>query len=83
MFIFYLDIGRNDDHFVSDEESKTHAKKTKEELRALWKKAIIEQILLIRMEKENKKLQGVYTLKRYSFVLIFKFTIKNSFILFL
>lgn len=32
--------------------------KSKDELRALWKKAIIEQILLIRMEKENRKLQG-------------------------
>lgn len=46
-----------DESFSSDEESKSHTKKTKEELRALWKKAIIEQILLIRMEKENKKLQ--------------------------
>ncbi|XP_035209775.1 TBC1 domain family member 4-like, partial [Stegodyphus dumicola] len=36
---------------------KRERKKTKEELRALWRKAIIEQILLIRMEKENKNLQ--------------------------
>lgn len=28
------------------------------ELRALWRKAIIQQILLLRMERENQKLQG-------------------------
>lgn len=33
-------------------------KKSSKELRALWRKAIMEQILLIRMEKENKTLQG-------------------------
>ncbi|RWS15269.1 TBC1 domain family member 4-like protein, partial [Dinothrombium tinctorium] len=33
-------------------------KLTKEDLRALWKKAINEHITLIRMEKENKKLQA-------------------------
>ncbi|GIY14086.1 TBC1 domain family member 1 [Caerostris darwini] len=38
-------------------EPETHIKKTSEELRAMWKKAIFEQILLIRMEKENKTLQ--------------------------
>lgn len=41
----------------SEDESKPQEKKSKEELRSLWRKAIIEQILLIRMEKENKKLQ--------------------------
>lgn len=30
----------------------------KAELRSLWKKAINQQILLIRMEKENAKLYG-------------------------
>lgn len=34
------------------------AKKSKEELRELWRKAILQQILLLRMEKENQKLQG-------------------------
>ena len=29
------------------------------ELRALWRKAIMEQILLIRMEKENTSLEGM------------------------
>ncbi|KAG3276776.1 TBC1 domain family member 1, transcript variant X4 [Ictidomys tridecemlineatus] len=33
-------------------------KKTSRELRELWKKAILQQILLLRMEKENQKLQA-------------------------
>ncbi|XP_005074441.1 TBC1 domain family member 1 isoform X1 [Mesocricetus auratus] len=33
-------------------------KKTPRELRELWKKAILQQILLLRMEKENQKLQA-------------------------
>lgn len=33
-------------------------KKSREELRALWRKAIMEQRLLIRMERENSKLRG-------------------------
>lgn len=37
-------------------EEKT--KRSKEELRDLWKKAILQQILLQRMERENQKLQG-------------------------
>ncbi|XP_072262438.1 TBC1 domain family member 1-like isoform X2 [Pyxicephalus adspersus] len=32
--------------------------RTPEELRELWKKAIFQQILLLRMEKENQKLQA-------------------------
>ncbi|XP_075715181.1 TBC1 domain family member 1 isoform X3 [Rhinoderma darwinii] len=32
--------------------------RTPEELRELWKKAILQQILLLRMEKENQKLQA-------------------------
>ena len=28
------------------------------EIRELWRKAILQQILLLRMEKENQKLQG-------------------------
>lgn len=32
--------------------------KSKEELRELWRKAILQQILLQRMERENQKLQG-------------------------
>ncbi|XP_063520528.1 TBC1 domain family member 1 isoform X17 [Pongo pygmaeus] len=34
-------------------------KRTSCELRELWQKAILQQILLLRMEKENQKLQGV------------------------
>ncbi|XP_067353203.1 TBC1 domain family member 1 isoform X2 [Channa argus] len=34
-------------------------KKSKGELRELWRKAILQQILLQRMERENQKLQGV------------------------
>ncbi|KAM8970066.1 TBC1 domain family member 1 isoform X7 [Sarcophilus harrisii] len=33
-------------------------KRTSRELRELWKKAILQQILLLRMEKENQKLQA-------------------------
>uniref|UniRef100_A0A6I8NIL1 TBC1 domain family member 1 n=1 Tax=Ornithorhynchus anatinus TaxID=9258 RepID=A0A6I8NIL1_ORNAN len=32
--------------------------RTPQELRELWHKAILQQILLLRMEKENRKLQG-------------------------
>ncbi|XP_063740113.1 TBC1 domain family member 1 isoform X1 [Eleginops maclovinus] len=34
------------------------AKKSKEDLRELWRKAILQQILLQRMERENQKLQA-------------------------
>lgn len=33
-------------------------RRSKEELRDLWRKAILQQILLQRMERENQKLQG-------------------------
>lgn len=33
-------------------------RRTREELRSLWRKAIQEQVLLIRMEKENRQLQA-------------------------
>ncbi|XP_041121126.1 TBC1 domain family member 1-like isoform X3 [Polyodon spathula] len=33
-------------------------KKTQHELRELWRKAILQQIVLLRMEKENQKLQA-------------------------
>jgi hypothetical protein len=42
----------------SVEEEADGKKKTSEELRALWRKAILETLLLIRMEKENIDLQG-------------------------
>uniref|UniRef100_A0A8C1RWD3 TBC1 (tre-2/USP6, BUB2, cdc16) domain family, member 1 n=1 Tax=Cyprinus carpio TaxID=7962 RepID=A0A8C1RWD3_CYPCA len=34
-------------------------KRSGAELRALWRKTILQQILLLRMERENQKLQGV------------------------
>lgn len=37
---------------------KMHEKHTKEELRMLWKTAIRQTILLLRMEKENERLQA-------------------------
>lgn len=33
-------------------------RRTKQELRDLWKKAINQQVILIRMEKENARLRG-------------------------
>ncbi|XP_067141731.1 TBC1 domain family member 1-like isoform X2 [Centruroides vittatus] len=39
------------------EKSNVQTKRSAAALRSLWKKAIMEQILLIRMEKENRKLQ--------------------------
>ncbi|XP_060546792.1 TBC1 domain family member 1 isoform X1 [Pantherophis guttatus] len=38
--------------------TKEDRKKTSKELRELWQKAIIQQIILLRMEKENQKLQA-------------------------
>lgn len=47
--------------FMSDEDDdpeKAEERKKSEELRSLWRKAIHQQILLLRMEKENQKLEG-------------------------
>lgn len=46
--------------FLSGDEDteKTEEKKKSKELKSLWKKAIHQQILLLRMEKENQKLEG-------------------------
>lgn len=41
-----------------DVQDKTGEKKNSEELQSLWRKAIHQQILLLRMEKENQKLEG-------------------------
>lgn len=41
-----------------DGTDKTGEKKNSEELQSLWRKAIHQQILLLRMEKENQKLEG-------------------------
>ncbi|XP_076347797.1 PTB_TBC1D1_like and TBC domain-containing protein plx [Tachypleus tridentatus] len=42
----------------TSEKVWSSSKRPKFELRALWKKAIMEQVILIRMEKENRKLQA-------------------------
>uniref|UniRef100_A0A8C0F9X9 TBC1 domain family member 4 n=1 Tax=Bubo bubo TaxID=30461 RepID=A0A8C0F9X9_BUBBB len=42
-----------------DGPDKTEERKNSEELQSLWRKAIHQQILLLRMEKENQKLEGV------------------------
>lgn len=42
-------------------------KRSKEELRELWRKAILQQILLQRMERENQKLQGSFTHRIYTY----------------
>lgn len=46
--------------FLSGDEDteKAEEKKKSKELKSLWKKAIHQQILLLRMEKENQKLEG-------------------------
>ncbi|KAM9049742.1 TBC1 domain family member 4 isoform 2-T9 [Megaptera novaeangliae] len=46
--------------FVSgdDDPEKSEERKKTEELRSLWRKAIHQQILLLRMEKENQKLEA-------------------------
>uniref|UniRef100_A0A8B9J1C1 TBC1 domain family member 4 n=1 Tax=Amazona collaria TaxID=241587 RepID=A0A8B9J1C1_9PSIT len=41
-----------------DGPDKTGEKKNSEELQSLWRKAIHQQILLLRMEKENQKLEA-------------------------
>lgn len=42
--------------FLTDDEP--YRKKTKEELRDLWQKAINQTLLLVRMERENARLRG-------------------------
>nr|XP_040137340.1 TBC1 domain family member 4 isoform X9 [Ictidomys tridecemlineatus] len=41
-----------------DDPEKVEEKKKSKELKSLWKKAIHQQILLLRMEKENQKLEA-------------------------
>uniref|UniRef100_A0A667FMC8 TBC1 domain family member 4 n=1 Tax=Lynx canadensis TaxID=61383 RepID=A0A667FMC8_LYNCA len=41
-----------------DDPEKAEERKKSEELRSLWRKAIHQQILLLRMEKENQKLEA-------------------------
>lgn len=43
---------------TNNKETEMRVKKTKEELRELWEKAIHQAILLVRMEKENARLRA-------------------------
>lgn len=43
---------------INKARSAPAVKRSKEELRELWKKAINQQLILIRMEKENARLRG-------------------------
>ncbi|KFV04316.1 TBC1 domain family member 4, partial [Pterocles gutturalis] len=43
---------------IEDGPDKTGERKNSEELQSLWRKAIHQQILLLRMEKENQKLEA-------------------------
>lgn len=47
-------------HLLSsgDSLSEERPRKTQADYRALWKTAIHQQILLLRMEKENQRLEG-------------------------
>lgn len=49
-------VGSGDSSMRAVPEEGT--KRSREELRELWRKAIWQQILLQRMERENRKLQG-------------------------
>ncbi|XP_014231210.1 TBC1 domain family member 1 isoform X1 [Trichogramma pretiosum] len=42
---------------INQEQQAAPAKRSREELRAMWKKAINQQLILIRMEKENARLR--------------------------
>lgn len=46
-------------------------KRTKEELRELWRNAINQQVILIRMEKENARLRGKNVHFSFNFYVIF------------
>lgn len=40
------------------------SQRTPEHYRMLWKKAIKQQVVLIRMEKENKRLKGTWSIAK-------------------
>lgn len=49
-------------------EKMQQMQRSKEELRELWKRSIHQAILLIRMEKENAKIKGLYSNVFFSFM---------------
>ena len=58
MWIGHYDFPETDE---SGSEHGVVTRMTSQRARALWKKAILETLLLIRMEKENISLQGECT----------------------
>lgn len=64
MFVYYLSDPEMGIPQSASWAEMVGRKKSSKELRALWRKAIMEQILLIRMEKENKTLQGTHSCSR-------------------
>lgn len=67
MYLVKLQVLYNLDAYLDTQNDK---KLDAADLRGLWKKAINQQVLLIRMEKENAKLKG--SLKILNFILILK-----------
>lgn len=54
------DAAKNANSILNNKAQTTPAtKRSREELRELWKKAINQQLILIRMEKENARLRGI------------------------
>lgn len=50
---------RDEQQHSSDEEGKRErTMRSREELKEMWKRAIHQAILLVRMEKENAKIKG-------------------------
>lgn len=47
-------------------------RRTKQELRDLWKKAINQQLILIRMEKENAKLRGKISVSLKGYIILYQ-----------
>lgn len=45
-----------------EEKEEPKTRRTSEEIRALWKKSILQTMLLIRMEKEKQDLKGIFSI---------------------
>ncbi|XP_076117206.1 TBC1 domain family member 1-like isoform X4 [Mytilus galloprovincialis] len=55
----------------SPKDEEPNVKKTPEEIRALWKKTILQTMLLIRMEKEKQDLKGFFILHGIRSMVVF------------
>lgn len=51
--------GKSENSDANETPRAVATHRTREELRDLWKKAINQQVILIRMEKENARLKGI------------------------